>query len=846
MSDSEHKVEDLLKDINKFNVQCFLREHMDLLNGLKSSISDVTPYKNFVILDGNPTEAIHQLVTKKGMEPIFNITPAQLALLMPKIQIFKIIYNEGKKKIGEKELFFKDHTSPKMIENMLRSISERGDDVGIKDFSFSLAGKNPAESGTTKCKLSLYFQNIASLLVEGANKVSFKDLILYGKNKEEQNNTTNYQIKVVVGWAIPDVYDDTLIDKKIRSAIENSKIVMLLQMTDYTLNFNENGSVELTIDFFGAMEGIMYNEKSDLLLLTASGKKEKELRDAKTKEEAEKQKGKGPEDIKKKIDKISVTDIVLKGPSSAFEEKRSQTEIERDSAINTYDQLDKQEKYSRLLNLLYTKSNIFYFDVKLEYVEGLNKQRMDALEVLSKEKNLKGSEIKAAAAATLYQQRKKFSGNLKIFRIVDKRNDAGASEANQVIQKMFSGEKETVKDQYGKSIPSFKPLDKEKQDEIFKNYTDSQGLKTNADGTKRVNFLFFGDLLDAVLNVLFTENRTDILNLKVILGSFLYYDPLSFLQGHPKAKIVNLADVPIALDLFITWYMTKVVKEQKESYKLGLFLRDVIGDLLIPSLEENCYFNLGTIKEGTNVGIQFFTDSINPIFINGKRLRLEDLKSGTVNKQTFQDGSHKDINDISHYIYIYSTFSPIPRGESSYEKNIEKGIYHLFVGGERGLVKSIKFDKQQQPFVPEMRATADSEEVKRITGLYTASIKMVGNTLFRLGQIFYVDTAKMSSILDNPTKQGSISSDLGIGGYYSVIKVNYDLFKGGFETEIEGWRQKDDTGIKPDTPKVIAERAAAFNNASNLMTKMEVEVVNQQQKQTKSFGRKVIDWWYKE
>jgi len=94
MADTTNKVEDILRDINKFQSQCFLKDHMRKLNEIKKKISNSEPYENFVILEGDPGLMVHQLVSKKNVNSLFNLTPAQTALLVPKIQIFKVFYGE--------------------------------------------------------------------------------------------------------------------------------------------------------------------------------------------------------------------------------------------------------------------------------------------------------------------------------------------------------------------------------------------------------------------------------------------------------------------------------------------------------------------------------------------------------------------------------------------------------------------------------------------------------------------------------------------------------------------------------------------------------------------------------
>jgi hypothetical protein len=63
---------------------------------------------------------------------------------------------------------------------------------------------------------------------------------------------------------------------------------MLLNLNDYDLDFREDGSVSLKIEYMGGMEGVMYDDRSDVLFLSVDGKKAKELREQRSEEEQKK------------------------------------------------------------------------------------------------------------------------------------------------------------------------------------------------------------------------------------------------------------------------------------------------------------------------------------------------------------------------------------------------------------------------------------------------------------------------------------------------------------------------------------------------------------------------------
>ena len=101
--------EGLIKSVNRFNENCFLFDHIGQLVELSQNRSHFMPnrYKNFIMLNDEPGEVVQELMGKKGLDSLFYLTPAQTALLVPRIQIFKVMYKDGKSNEPfERELIF--------------------------------------------------------------------------------------------------------------------------------------------------------------------------------------------------------------------------------------------------------------------------------------------------------------------------------------------------------------------------------------------------------------------------------------------------------------------------------------------------------------------------------------------------------------------------------------------------------------------------------------------------------------------------------------------------------------------------------------------------------------------
>ena len=94
--------------------------------------------------------------------------------------------------------------------------------------------------------------------------------------------------------------------------------------------------------------------------------------------------------------------------------------------------------------------------------------------------------------------------------------------------------------------------------------------------------------------------------------------------------------------------------------------------------------------------------------------------------------------------------------------------------------------------------------------VYNATVKMVGNPLFKPGMYFYI----------NPVGLGfakkSEAEKIGIGGYYSATKVSCDTDDGKFETTIEGRWQSSTAGSKTRIETINSDAVTDNPNAFEL------------------------------
>ena len=104
--------------------------------------------------------------------------------------------------------------------------------------------------------------------------------------------------------------------------------------------------------------------------------------------------------------------------------------------------------------------------------------------------------------------------------------------------------------------------------------------------TKRIYYFYLGDLLDAALDLLKSEdNPRDFGDIRLVLGTFFMNLPNA--RGG-KTILVNLADVPISLNLFLQFFTDRVISRARTEWPLREFIREVMSVLIYPAIGSGC------------------------------------------------------------------------------------------------------------------------------------------------------------------------------------------------------------------------------------------------------------------
>lgn len=776
-------------DTRRFQEQCFLIDNMKKFAtfNTKGTQGKKTQYRNLTVIESkDPALVVNTLVQFPGQEAFMDLKPYEFAALRPKIRLFKT-YDKGGGKTEDVEIRFSDHHTRASIEAIVSAAQERpGDGVGIQELTYMFKGGNPVQvRANMECTFKIKFESLKALTanraVDPGKKAYFIDFIrrpLFNKNGTKRKFNDNehlkwekkhFRMKAIVGWAAPIMETDDVIRKEVVEVARRTTRTMFLELKSHKFNFKENGSAELEMDFVGALEGALSDNKADIFFQSEEEKaKDKELKDKRA-------------ELKKKVEEKKKAEEDAGAEEGWFvDDAETNDRQEAEEELEEYDKEHREamassrlRRYNRLINSLIKDGRIFYQDVTAAEVGKFEDQ------------------LTAEGAALL---RTASNGETRsVTKIQPKKsNNASkvATDLKGVAKTASEGEDENARK-------------KAVSDHMKKSGGTSieQGGNAVPAGMHRIYFFYYGDLMNTAANCL--DKTEDARKVKLLAGPVIWRNPLS-----KKTESINLVDIPISLRLFEKFFLQRIVKPQKEKYLFLNFLNDTMGRLIAKAMGADCF---------AGYGVNIIRPDLVPIMAPANSKGHDKIKgSGRTNidsLKNLQVPEYKDLSKVYHYMLAYISGIPshLLRGKEQSDRDL--GVYHLYVGKDSGLVKSVSWEKVDQPYLAESQIeNAQSLEpgetpldVER--NKYNATVKMVGNNLFFPGAKIFINPIAMGA--GDPSKRNSVARTLGLGGYYTVTEVKNVLTANSFETILQA-KWDSFGGVKARPVKIVGVRPKAI------------------------------------
>ena len=794
----------------------------------------------------------------------FELTSAQMASLVPKIQLYKLDYKlfpAGDPKEGQvdrtkdptrREIVFEKAITKDQLERDTYGILETDGNLGgsgIKSFRWALKGVNPAEvDSNIEATLEVYFNNInvfqkilddldtgGTTPGSSTSTASFIDLITFApptlkdsKNLPclEEYEPSFFEIEIIVGWDASPSSDFTKVQME---HIEEQTISLFLTLTDHKFDFREDGSATLEVNY--RARSTMNDRRYDLFespAATRLGSAKKAVADAGGALEAAEETGGTLEAEKKVLEESeeALYDVLKKTYRkmvSQFIRSAYMAEIPSQMLLNGF----TVEGGAPTITDLQTPD---------EATGVLTWKQLGDILTAPPNPDLQSGVVVPLVAAVR-------EVSAQTTKIVVKRRTTDARYAGDAIN--IAHELVMDPDDEG-DVGTKDVLDLS----VFGDQVDEGGTGV----TNTINFLYLGDILETLLEWQ-PQILSDIMYKKFAFVTmdfkFVNYfkliekmNPvLKTVAGHSLSKLkcnqasltsaqkkdlyssINMANIPINLELFLDFLTEKIIRPMRSIYYLEDFLTDLFNTLVKPALGDPGVFgappnapaiiniNVDTSNKGALFNRKYLgnVDQPTSLRVNPDSL-AQSIWRGQIKSDARWAGparKYNFINPIDEYrrsaagvrgappqiivspgpadsatIKIIGANLNVDNFDGSYVKNIKSSISNFIVGLDRGVVKAVSFERVDQPYLRESRtATAKNFGVGQLRELYHVNLKLYGNNLLKPGQIIYVEPNSL--IFGRPTDKNSAARVLGLGGYHLVVDVSNEISRDGWETSVK-------------------------------------------------------------
>lgn len=360
-----------------------------------------------------------------------------------------------------------------------------------------------------------------------------------------------------------------------------------------------------------------------------------------------------------------------------------------------------------------------------------------------------------------------------------------------------------------------------------------------------VPYTFLGNILDYYVDLL--SNDKDITKnfIKIVLGDFGYTDfgdstedsnfmgptqprtadpvytlnnsSIPVAQFKKQKKYANLADIPISIDSLVGWYNEHVINADLQKMSLHSFLRSMFSNLIPANLSNQitdlglgvsrkilCSFNYLNIEKNEKLNEEILKNSYNS---ETEKARIIPFSNNPKNSNFYKLRAKSNIKkqnnvNLDNFLFIFSSNEFDHKGlKGNHKEDLDRDIFHFYVGEDRGLIKTIKFSREDNPALDAANITKANRaqtENSIIRKIYQADISLYGNTIFLPGSLIYIAPTYPGSRLKNYTLQR-----IGLGGYFRIIEVENFIEDGRFETKLKLKWQASGDGIMDKDEDVL-------------------------------------------
>jgi len=735
---------------------------------------------NTLLLEGSPYNFMNKLTQNADYSNFFDMTAADISSLQPSIRLYKIIQDEKGNEI-EHEIQFDSHH---MQVDPTSNKNKRGHGVGIKSFKFSFEGTDYySVKKAIKANLVIFANDFNELLkerwaayfdadgepkevkyqyIDMALKTSNTPTAQFGEKLNRKSDMVfnssaklNFRLKAVVGWAVPRDRTGVLSMTALRDSIYNSYITLQLTPTVHSFDFDDLGRCTFTIPYLAYTEDFFdhpnFNIFTDPLSVSLLEQRETTTNALNTYCDS---------DTRKKITEQEENTVEAE---TEYMKKRLFTQLMAkaiaDDAI-------------RYIPIAYASIKEFNklgagFDYS-SYFESITTQIADTTmtkEIVADAQSKKDDNsitLDAGGAGVEY---------IKVYNENDNYN-VNFFYLSDMVDVIMNGIEQSFD-------TKARTLNKLHEDAPEYAGVSSEDWKATID--KRYNQL-----------ILFYEQWK---KLRIVLGPMEIVDPIDA----SNSKTISIGDLPISAKYFQEWMVKEVEQEERAIFSIAAFLNKFLNQFVADTLNVDTCFR-GQIKQSTKVtqaAISAYKESARDLDAISDRIFAEGWQ-GRYDMDEFPDSEmpllatcgDRDLpggrpavdapeREVHYLIYYAGRTQPKEAQNGLRGEDHARGVFHYGIGQQKGIVKTINFQRQSTPGLKEVAYEQNGHKgISQLREQYNVAIKTFANIKAQPGSYIYVEPQSFA-----PGAKLELTQ-LGVGGYYMIMHSEHTFAPGRAETSI--------------------------------------------------------------
>jgi hypothetical protein len=795
-------------------------DNATLLQWMRDAGDPVMGYEgNACIPVNGGYDFINVLTQNPNLRSLWEIGPAQVSALQPQIRLFKVEMDQKSKELAEREIVFDSVITPRDLQ-LFQTRSKRGVGAGIKNFSFTYDGYNPfAAKKSIKAQLVIFANDFEELLRDRGG-YKYVDLALKTGGpltaggtacddddpeedpaKQDALDKLRFKLKAVVGLSSPASYTrsrSSLFQSGLPmvDALESSYATLQLTPTTHQFNVNDTGQVTMTINYLAYVEDFFNSPIFNIFTNTEIA-----------------QRG-----LLRKLQFRKLPSVCEDEELSEFKEKELDASKE-----------DARRSLATIVNQLHRTERLHY--ISMSY-RSLRNWRSRGPFADAPEKPVQtGIDHGGGISTRVERMRKTFAAK-----------QAGGSISELSAEDQHAVFSQVTTDMNSVNLPFFYVADLIDMvlENIEQHLTDMPKLIQQ--WTNIPKFITECDIEREVDKL--AKFKLQFKQFRAVLGPLEIVDH----SATPvTAKFVNFGAIPISLKYFMEWMTDKLLKKEEVVYPLPSFLNDFFNDLIRNYLNDDSCFNYPIQQKirNTQTALSAYNDHVqkgiaNSLPIDGltqywAEQKTSNYQSATKTNQLKLNYAPPNANRVaigdtqlavsSHFAatmgtgpwqplldmngeravkqrvladptvnFNYLVFSagrirPQERMKGDYEQDMSEGRWHFQSGLDRGVTRTISLKKSTAPGLQEVRFEQEGYDgLTQLRETYDAEIKTYPLPGIYPGAYIYIDprswTPGSTRYVTDYSGETIDLTDLGLGGYYMVVKAQTDLGPGKMETKI--------------------------------------------------------------